>query len=106
MTANVAAAFDAGLGGVINFDNGSFTDPRTIDARFAGGGKSLRLINTARDWSIGVLGSSSASGSISGPNVCFNGAPSPFPNPYVNDIAFEYVRDTSSNAVLAGEHVT
>ena len=105
MTGNVAAAFDAGRGGVINFDNGSFTDTRTIDAHFAGGTKSLRLINTARDWSIGTLGTVSSSGAISGGNVSFNGAPAPFPNPYLNDFAFEYVTDTGTNAVL-GERVT
>jgi hypothetical protein len=105
ITTNVANAFDAGFGGVVNFDNGSFTDTRTIDVRFAGTTKLLRLVNTARDWSIGVLGTNSSSGAISGGNVCFNGAPTPFPNPYMNDFAFDYVRDANTNAVL-NEHVT
>jgi hypothetical protein len=105
MTANVAAAFDAGRGGVIDFDNGSFTDARTMDAQFAAGGKSLRLTNSAHDWQIGVLGSSSLSGAISGPNVIFNGAPTPFPTPFLNNIVFGNVTDPISGAVLP-ERVT
>jgi hypothetical protein len=105
MTTSVASAFDAGRGGVIDFDNGSFTDSRTIDAVFAGGSKVLRLTNSERDWSIGVLGSSSLSGAISGPNVCFNGAPSPFPVPYLNDIQFGDVTNPISGAALL-ERVT
>jgi len=105
MTTNVAAAFDSLSGGVINFDNGSFTDPKTIDAYF-GVNKSLRITSGLRNWSIGVLGSSPSSGSISGPNVSFNGAPSPYPTPYPNDIIFGDVTDRTSAATLAGEHVT
>jgi hypothetical protein len=105
MTANVAAAFDAGRGGVIDFDNGSFTDARTIDAQFAAGIKSLRLTNSAHDWQIGVLGSSRSSGAISGPNVIFNGAPTPFPTPFLNSIDFGDVIDPISGAVLP-ERVT
>ncbi len=100
MTTKVAAAFDAGLGGVIDFDNGSFTDSRTIDARFAGGTKSLRLTNSARDWQIGVLGNSPASGSISDSNVIFLGAPSPFPTPFTNTIVFGDITNPNSSAVL------
>lgn len=100
MTADVAAAFDAGLGGVIDFDNGAFTDNFTIDAQFDGGNKSLRLTNSAHDWQIGVLGSNSQSGSISGPNVIFNGAPSPFPTPFLNTVVFGDVSDPISGAVL------
>lgn len=105
MTANVAAAFDSGRGGVIDFDNGSFTDARSIDARFAAGAKSLRLTNSAHDWQIGVLGSSSLSGAISGPNVIFNGAPTPFPTPFLNSIVFGDVTDPISGALLP-ERVT
>jgi hypothetical protein len=105
MTANVASAFDVGNGGVIDFDNGSFTDARTIDAQFAAGIKSLRLTNSAHDWQIGVLGSSSLSGAISGPNVIFNGAPTPFPTPFLNNIVFGNVTDPISGAVLP-ERVT
>jgi hypothetical protein len=104
MTSNVAAAFDAFSGGVINYDNGSFTDPKTIDAYF-GVNKSLRITSGVRNWSIGVLGSSPSSGSISGPNVSFNGAPSPYPTPYLNDIIFGDVTDRVSAAVL-GDRVT
>ena len=100
MTALVAAAYDAGRGGVINFDNGSFEDTRTIVARFAGGSRSLRMVNLERDWSIGVLGTSPTSGALSGGNVAFNGAPAPFPNAFLNDIAFDYVTDTATNTVL------
>jgi hypothetical protein len=107
MTSAVASAFDAGHGGVIDFDNGTFTDPRTIDARFAGASfsKSLRLTSGVRDWQIGVLGTSSSSGSISGPNVIFLGAPTPFPNPFANTIVFGDVTDANTNAVLP-ERVT
>ena len=104
MTAGVAAAFDAGSGGVINFDNGSFTDTKTIDANFAAGTKSLRLTSSIRDWSIGVLGTGSG-GAISGPNVVFLGSPTPFPTPFFNDIVFGDVTDPNSGAVLA-ERVT
>jgi hypothetical protein len=105
MTTNVANAFDNGLGGVINFDNGAFTDPMTLDARFAGGNKTVRLQSLVRNWSIGVLGTSTSAGPISGGNVAFIGAPSPFPNPFVNDLAFEYVRDANTQQVLP-ERVT
>jgi hypothetical protein len=105
MTANVAAAFDSLRGGVINFDNGAFTDSRTMDVLFAGGTKSLRLTNAARDWSIGVLGTFSSSGAISGGNVGFNGSPSPFPVPYLNDFVFGDVTDTTSGSALL-ERVT
>jgi hypothetical protein len=107
MTSAVASAFSAGRGGVIDFDNGTFTDSRTIDARFAGASfnKSLRLTSGVRDWQIGVLGTSSSSGSISGPNVIFLGAPAPFPNPFANTIVFGDVTDVSTNAVLP-ERVT
>src|SRR5262245_38332930 len=106
MTSAVASAFNAGRGGVIDFDNGTFTDPRTIDARFSGlTNKSLRLTSGVRDWQIGVLGSSSSSGSISGPNVIFLGAPAPFPNPFSNTIVFGDVTDANTNAVLP-ERVT
>jgi len=107
MTSAVASAFTAGRGGVIDFDNGAFTDPRTIDARFSGASfnKSLRLTSGVRDWQIGVLGSSSSSGSISGPNVIFLGAPAPFPNPFANTIVFGDVTDVNTNAVLP-ERVT
>jgi hypothetical protein len=99
MTSDVATAFDASRGGVIDFDNGSF-DPQTINARFAGGGKSLRLTNTARTWRVGVLGADSSSGAISGPNVIFNGAPNPFPNPFLNTVVFGDVTDPISGDIL------
>ncbi|MDX1961788.1 MAG: hypothetical protein SFX18_01465 [Pirellulales bacterium] len=105
MQASAAAAFDQGRGGVIDFDNGTFTNARTIDARFQGGGKSLRLTNARRDWQIGFLGSSSSSGAISGARVIFNGAPDPFPTPYFNDIVFGEVLDLVSNKILP-ERVT
>jgi len=104
MTTDVAAAFDALRGGVIDFDNGSFTDTRTIDALFAAGTKSLRLTNAARDWSIGVLGVG-PQGPISSGNVSFNGAPAPFPVPFLNDFVFGDVTDAVSGAVLP-ERVT
>ena len=105
MTSAVASAYDAGRGGVIDFDNGFFTDTKTIDARFAGGSKSLRLTSGVRDWQIGVLGSSSSSGSISGPNVIFLGSPSPFPNPFANTIVLGDVTSTASSTILP-ERVT
>lgn len=104
MTTSVAAAFDTGTGGVINFDNGSLTDSRTIDAHFAAGTKSLRLTSSIRDWSIGVLGVGNG-GAISGPNVIFLGSPAPFPTPFLNDIVFGDVTDSNSGVGLA-ERVT
>jgi hypothetical protein len=100
MTTDVAAAFDAGLGGVIDFDNGAFADPRTIDALFAGGSKVLRMTNAVRDWSIGDLGFG-AGGAVSNNRVIFLGSATTTNHRWVLD----GVRDAVSDAVLP-ERVT
>lgn len=95
MTTDVAAAFDAGMGGVVDFDNGAFAGPRTIDILYAGGTKVLRMTNGARDWSIGVLGTNPASGAISGGNAIFLGGANVF-----NEFDFGDVTDAVTGALL------
>ena len=104
-TIDVAAAFTLGTGGVIDFDQGTITDPNRIEATFGvgGSGKTLHLRNDARTWGIGNLGTGTA-GAISGSRVLFNGAPDPFPTPYLNRVIFEDVTDTTGAST--GEVVT
>jgi hypothetical protein len=100
MRAAVATAFDSGQGGVIDFDNGTRTDARTIDASYAHGEKSLRIVNDARDWSFGNLGTAPLSGPISGARVLFTGSPSPFPTPYPINISFGDITNPVTDMVL------
>lgn len=100
MRTAVANAFDSGVGGVIDFDNGIRTNPRTIDAVYANGEKSLRIINDARDWSFGNLGTDPLSGPISGARVLFTGSPSPFPTPYPINISFGDISEPLTGTVL------
>jgi hypothetical protein len=88
MTLDAAAAYDAGLGGVIDFDNGSFAGPRTIDATFAGGARLLRITNSVRDWSIGNLGFAGG-GAISNNRVIFLGGPTTTNHRWVMDGVYD-----------------
>lgn len=103
VSVDVASAFAAGQGGVIDFDNGTITDPNRLEATFAGGTKTLHVRNDERTWSIGNLGTGSA-GALSGGRVLFNGAPDPFPTPYLNRFVFEDVTDQFG--VSTGDVVT
>lgn len=103
VSSDVASAFAAGQGGVIDFDNGTITDPNRLEATFSAGTKILHVRNDERTWSIGNLGTGTA-GALSGGRVLFNGAPNPFPVPYLNRIIFDDVTDQSG--VSTGEVVT
>lgn len=92
VSVDVASAFATGQGGVIDFDNGTITDSNRLEATFAGGTKTLHVRNDERTWSIGNLGTGTA-GALSGGRVLFNGAPDPFPTPYLNRFVFEDVTD-------------
>ncbi|MEM6779285.1 MAG: hypothetical protein AAF670_16650 [Planctomycetota bacterium] len=98
---DVALAFDAGTGGVINFEagQGSVPNSRMIDAIFDGGNKTLRITNSPRDWSVGFLGFGPTDGPISGGRVLFNGAPNQFPTPFENRIVFGDVVDNSGTVI-------
>lgn len=103
ITTDVAEAFTIGQGGVIDFDNGTITDPNRLEVVFASGAKTLNIRNDTRSWSIGNLGTG-IGGALSGGRVLFNGAPSPFPVPFLNRIFFEDVTDVLGDST--GEVVT